>query len=116
MQDTFGDNKITKTHYVMNVPNRNALQNVMLPNSVERRQSRSQEINKKRVNECSFKGKKHGFMSSAEHEERFLAEPSRGGNADLIQLDGHGTSTARRWSGSQTSEGPAERRQDGGGL
>lgn len=62
----------------MNVPNRKALRDVMLPNSMERRQSRSQEINKERVNECNFKGKKHGFMSSAEHEERFLAEPSRG--------------------------------------
>lgn len=74
-----------------------------------------QEMNKEQVNECNFKEKKNRFMSRAEHEERFLTEPSRGRNYGLIQVDGHETTTARRWRGSQTSEGPAERRQDGGG-
>lgn len=50
-------------------------------------------------------------MSRAEHEERFLADPAEGRNYHLIQVDGHQTTTARRWRGSQTSEGPG---QDGG--
>lgn len=37
------------------------------------------------------------------------------GASDLIQLDRLETPTARRWRGSQTSDGPAERRQDGEG-
>lgn len=71
-------------------------------------------MSKWRVNECNFKEKKHRFLSRAEHEERFLADPSKGRKCDLIQVDGHETTTARRWRGSQTSEGPAEKRQDGG--
>lgn len=35
------------------------------------------------------------------------------GASDLIQLDRLETPTARRWRVSQTSDGPAERRQDG---
>lgn len=72
-------------------------------------------MNKEQVKERNFKEKKHRFMSSAEHEKRLVAEPSGGRNCDLIQVDGHETATARRWRGSQTSESPAERRQDGGG-
>lgn len=45
--------------------------------------------------------------------ERWSIVGALEGASDLIQLDRLETPTARRWRGSQTSDDPAERRQDG---